>query len=226
MTNPVNAQSTAYNVVNVGEGQSGSSGGISGKETVRYENAGPGGFGVATSIGAPYIFNSNPCAIANGGSAVGGPFAASISITNIDKACDKRSNAGALVGMKQSGMAVIEMCQQESVADSFWYTYYLVCPGTKVKDKFTTPDGSKPVMALINPVTGEIMNIRSSPVWGPYLKSKEMNVVTVSHTRQQNRPPDFCYNLSSESEKIKYKDVCGVNIKPPQLQKEAAIIPR
>lgn len=213
--------SSAYNVVNVGGYGSGSSSGTS-KQIVKYEG-GPGGIQGVTSIGAPYIFNSNPCAVANGGSAVGGPFGASVSITHIDKACDKRSNAGALVGMKQGGMAIIEMCQQKSVADSFWYTYYLVCPGTKVKDKYKTPDGSKPVVALINPVSGEIMNLRQSPIWKAVIEQKEQEKKIEMASNKTEEIPDFCGTLSDPKERNKYSKVCKFQ---KSEEKVAEVLPR
>lgn len=215
--------SSAYNVVNVGGygGGTGGSGGTS-KQIVQYEG-GPGGIQGVTSMGAPYIFNSNPCAIANGGSAVGGPFGASISITHIDKACDKRSNAGALTAMKQSGMALIEMCQQPSVADSFWYTYYLVCPGTKAKNKYVTPDGSKPVTALINPVSGEIMNLRQSPVWKVVIAQKDQERKLQLASQQTQTIPDFCETLSDPKEKMKYAKVCKFQVIE---EKVAQVLPR
>lgn len=214
--------SSAYNVVNVGGYGSNNGGSNTGKEIIKYEG-GPGGIQGVTSMGAPYIFNSNPCAIANGGSAVGGPFGASISITHIDKACDKRSNAGALTAMKQSGMAMIEMCQQSSVADSFWFTYYLVCPGTKPKDKYITPDGSKPVTALINPVSGEIMNLRQSPVWKVIIEQKDQERRIQLAEQEKKSVPDFCGTISDIEEKKKYSKVCKFqNIE----EKVAVVLPR
>lgn len=214
-----NVNSSAYNVVNVG----GYGSGGTSKQIVKYEG-GPGGIQGVTSMGAPYIFNSNPCAIANGGSAVGGPFGASISITHIDKACDKRSNAGALAGLHQSGMAMIEMCQQPSVADTFWFTYYLVCPGTKIKDKYKTPDGSKPVVALINPVSGEIMNLRQSPVWKTIIEQKDKErALQIAENQQQPIVPDFCETLSDPKEKKKYSKVC--HFQNTNEEKEAVVLP-
>lgn len=217
VTNPSTAvNSSAYNQVYVGygsgdSGSGGGSGGGTGAENINYHDSGPGGIPAGTAgMSAPYIVNSNPCAIGNGMSAVGGPFALSGSFSHVDAACSSRANAGGLVGMKQGGMALVNLCNaQKKLADAFWYTYYMVCPGTKVRDYYKTPDGSKPVVAVVNPVTGEILNIEQSPVLGQYIRWKreqaqkaQMQLIAARRAR-----PEWCDHVSAK-EKAKHGDMC------------------
>lgn len=174
-TSATNVTSSAYNQVYVGQGGSGGSG--SGTQTVHYEDTGPGGIPAGTtSVGSPYIVNSNPCAIGNGGSGSGGPFGLAISLSHVDQNCSRRAYAGGFAGMAQGGMAIVIQCRDKQVARTFWYTYYLVCPGTKIRDDYVLPDGTKPkayTYAVMNPVNGEILNIKQSPVLGTFIAQKE-----------------------------------------------------
>lgn len=173
-------QSSASNQVYVLGGQT--NGGS--REVV--ESRGPGGLPAGTAgMSAPYIMSANPCALENGGSLVYGPLAGSIATSHVEHGCALVRDAGAVNAVGESGTSLVVLCEQESTAFAFFHEWGLLCPGTRNPEKYKLEDlgiqgiSGRPVVAIVSPYNGKILNASQSPILGAYLQQQAPQVVAM-----------------------------------------------
>ena len=181
-----NQASTAYNSVEIiqpGYG-AGASGGT-GTQGVRYSGSWGNPTGTA-AIGSPYAVSANPCALANGVSMVYGPVGASGTLSHVEHGCTYVRDAGAMNALGQKGMALNDLCIQETSADAFFHTWGMICPGAKKPEKYKLEDlripGLKgsPVVAVLDPYTAQVLNVSQSPILGPYMRQQQVQPTVVA----------------------------------------------